>query len=116
MSRRDKNSSILAPSAIQHAIGKSKIGSILPDQITSNFIMGNKVQEVDLENIEREKSDPTGESEKESALRKRRNIMSKSQEYNLPTADKLIKPVGANEHAGKTTSQNVMSQHAVNLR
>ena len=78
--------------------------------------MGNKVQELDLENIERDQTDPTGESEKESVLRKRRNIMSKSQEYNLPTADKLIKPIGANEQAGKTTSQNVMSQHAVNLR
>ena len=36
--------------------------------------------------------------------------------YNLPTADKLIKPTGSGEHMGKTTSKNVMSQHAVNLR
>ena len=36
--------------------------------------------------------------------------------YNLPTADKLIKPTGAQEHGGKTTSKNVMSKHAVNLR
>ena len=36
--------------------------------------------------------------------------------YNLPTADKLIKPTGSGEHMSKTTSKNVMSQHAVNLR
>ena len=51
-------------------------------------------------------------------MRKRRNITNKSinDEYNLPTADRLIKPIGANEAAGKTTSKNVMSKHAVNLR
>ena len=56
------------------------------------------------------------ESDKEAVLRKRRNITNKqiNDTYNLPTADKLIKPTGAHEH--KTTSKNVMSKHAVNLR
>ena len=51
-------------------------------------------------------------------MRKRRNITNKqiNDTYNLPTADRLIKPTGAQEHAGKTTSKNVMSKHAVNLR
>lgn len=47
------------------------------------------------------------ESDKEAVLRKRRNITNKqiNDTYNLPTADKLIKPTGAHEHAGKTTSK-----------
>ena len=59
-----------------------------------------------------------GESDKERVLRKRRNITNKqiNDTYNLPTADKLIKPTGSGEHMGKTTSKGVMSQHAVNLR
>ena len=80
--------------------------------------MGTKVQELDPVDIEKGKPDTNAESDKESALRKRRNITNKStnDEYNLPTADKLIKPIGAYENAGKTTSKNVMSKHAVNLR
>ena len=50
-------------------------------------------------------------------LRKRRNMITQiSDTYNLPTADKLIKPTGAGENNGKTSSKNVMSQHAVNFR
>lgn len=107
-------------SALQ--LGKSKLGSILPEQITSSFILGKKVEDLELENLEREKYEDKkikekDESSKESVLRERRNIMNKTNiEYNLPTAEKLIKPVGSNEHAGKTTSKNVMSKHAVNLR
>ena len=115
--RRDKNHSLQTSRALQHAIGKSKLGSILPEQITTNFNMGTKVQILDPVNIEKERFDSNVESDKESVLRKRRNFTNKSHdEYNLPTADKLIKPIGANEHAGKTTSKNVMSKHAVNLR
>ena len=42
------------------------------------------------------------DSDKEAVLRKRRNITNKqiNDTYNLPTADKLIKPTGAHEHAG----------------
>ena len=80
---------------------------------------------MELDNIEKAESNKDSvsvsrgktESTKESVLRERRNIMNKPNiEYNLPTAEKLIKPIGANEHAGKTTSKNVMSKHAVNLR
>ena len=61
---------------------------------------------------------PEVESDKEAVLRKRRNITNKqvNDTYKLPTADKLIKPTGTFEHTGKTTSKNVMSKHAVNLR
>jgi hypothetical protein len=90
----------------------------LPEQITTNFTMGTKVEELDPVSIMKGKDQLSTESDKESVLRKRRNITNKSinDEYNLPTADRLIKPIGANEHAGKTTSKNVMSKHAVNLR
>ena len=105
-------------SALQQAIGKSKLGSILPEQITTNFIMGSWAQEIDPVDIEKGKVDLVEEADKESVLRKRRNIITDrgNNEYNLPTADKLIKPIGAYENAGKTTSKNVMSKHAVNLR
>ena len=80
--------------------------------------MGNKIQEPDPIDLEKGKQESIVESDKESVLRKRRNITNKNtgDAYNLPTADKLIKPTGAFEHAGKTTSKNVMSKHAVNLR
>jgi hypothetical protein len=80
--------------------------------------MGTKVEELDPVSITKGKDQLSTESDKESVLRKRRNITNKSinDEYNLPTADRLIKPKGANEHAGNTTSENVMSKHAVNLR
>jgi len=117
-SRSEKVGPLPASSALQHAIGKSKLGSILPEQITTNFITGTKVQELDPIDLEKGKQDTNVESDKESVLRKRRNITNKNTNdaYNLPTADKLIKPTGAYEHAGKTTSKNVMSKHAVNLR
>ena len=109
--------SIPCPSALHKAIGKSKLGSILPEQITTNFIMGSKVKDIDVVDIEKGKADINADSDKESVLRKRRNITEiGSNEYNLPTADKLIKPIGVYENAGKTTSKNVMSKHAVNLR
>ena len=110
----------------------------MPEQITTNFLTNTntKVMEIDPTDIEKGKSTSKfsfckqlktkigktefsgDESDKEAVLRKRRNITNKqiNDTYNLPTADKLIKPTGAHEHAGKyNLIKHIFGQHCTVL-
>ena len=100
-------------SPLQCPVSKSKLGAILPEQITTNFTTVDKTADFN------EAYDQKMSQEKEECeVRKRKNLKSGkgNDQHNLPTAEKLIKPDGAKEHANKMSSKNVMSEHAVNLR